>query len=59
MMDGTGLAEKMLGLSGLVVLDVEDVRLFRFHWGRADRMAGGLMGLGQVTPPAWSSTRSL
>lgn len=25
MMDGTGLAEKMLGLSGLVVLDVEDM----------------------------------
>ena len=36
-----------------------DYRLSRFQWGVSDRSFGGLMGLGHVTPPAWSSTRSL
>ena len=34
------------------------IGLFRFQWGAVDRIEGGLMVVGQVTPPAWSSTLS-
>ena len=36
-----------------------DNRPYAFEWGGRVRMRGGRGRLGQVTPPAWRSTRSL
>jgi len=36
----------------------EDSRLYAFEWGEVDRILGGFGRDGQVTPPAWSNTRS-
>ena len=33
--------------------------LYAFDWGECIRMRGGRGRLGQLTPPAWKSTRSL
>ena len=37
----------------------EVMRPYAFEWGARVRMRGGLGRDGQVTPPAWRSTRSL
>ena len=34
-----------------------DMRPYAFEWGARVRMRGALGGVGQVTPPAWRSTR--
>jgi len=34
------------------------MRLYAFEWGEVDRILGGFGRDGQVTPPAWSNTRS-
>jgi hypothetical protein len=35
-----------------VVVPTVNKGLFRFQWGAVDRIEGGLMVVGQVTPPA-------
>ena len=53
--NGTGL----IVLTDRRLLFVQDGVMwpYAFEWGERIRIRGGLGRLGQVTPPAWSSTR--
>lgn len=40
------------------MMPAEDIRLYAPEWGPPVRMRGGCGRVGQLIPPAWSSTRS-